>query len=123
MTPEKVFKKIARDFTDLVPTEVFHHCGEQTGKYEEYCIRITVPYKITWLTVAILLHELGHVLCDNEWVNLLIILERCFGRYNKKGVAYKIDEGTATALAGALAIKYSIYKKVSRYINQMETGL
>ena len=82
-----------------------------------------MPYKITWLTVAILLHELGHVLCDNEWVNLLIILERCFGRYNKKGVAYKIDEGTATALAGALAIKYSIYEKVSRYINLMETGI
>ena len=119
MIPEEVFKKIAGDYKNFVCTEVFHQCGEQTGTYGEGYIKITTPIKITWLTVVILLHELAHALLDDEWQNFLIGVAIMTGRYRRKSKLRRTVEGDATALAGALAIHYGIFKQTKKYLEDI----
>ena len=123
MNPEQIFKKIAKEYKNFICTEVFHHCGEQTGQYSEGVIRITTPIKVTWLTVTILLHELGHALLDDEWQNFLIGIAIMTGRYRKKSKLRKTVEGDATALAGALAIHYGVYNRVYNSLQLVDTGI
>jgi hypothetical protein len=123
MISEQVFKKIAKEYKNFICIEVFHQCGEQTGIYGDGYIRITTPVKITWLTVTILLHELGHALLDDEWQNFLIGVAIMTGRYRRKSKLRRTVEGDATALAGALAIHYKVYNEVYNSLQKVDIGV